>query len=185
MTVFDEAIRFATEVHAGQVRKGTTRPYILHPLEVATIVGMCTSDPEVLAAAVLHDTVEDGGVTKDQLAEKFGDRVASLVADESEDKRRNLPATETWKVRKEEAIAKLEHSSMEAKLICLGDKLSNLRSIDADRREIGDAIWKRFNVTDRSMHGWYYKSLLRIFEESLEPSVPLIEYRNLCDKLFS
>ena len=83
----EKAIAFATKAHEGQVRKGTRRPYIVHPLEVGEIVSEMTDDEEVIAAAVLHDTIEDcEEVTEEMLRREFGERVASMVAHESEDK---------------------------------------------------------------------------------------------------
>ena len=57
--MIDDAIEFATKAHEGQFRKGTRRPYIVHPIEVADIVSAMTNDEEVICAAVLHDTIED------------------------------------------------------------------------------------------------------------------------------
>ena len=57
--MIDRAIAFATQAHEGQVRKGTSRPFILHPLEVGKIVASMTEDQEVISAAILHDTIED------------------------------------------------------------------------------------------------------------------------------
>ena len=79
--MIDKAMRFATKAHEGQVRKGTSRPYIVHPIEVGDIVSTMTKDEEVISAAILHDTIEDcKGVTRDVLKEEFSERVASLVA---------------------------------------------------------------------------------------------------------
>lgn len=99
--MIDEAREFATKAHEGQVRKGTHRPYIVHPIEVAEIVSGISKDKEVISAAFLHDTIEDcKGVTKELLANRFSKRVADLVGQESEDK------TKTWHERK---AATIEH----------------------------------------------------------------------------
>ena len=85
--MIDEAIEFASKAHEGQFRKGTRRPYIVHPVEVAEIVATMTADEEIICAAVLHDTIEDcKEVTEEILKLRFGERVASIVAQESEDK---------------------------------------------------------------------------------------------------
>lgn len=85
--MIDEAREFAAKAHEGQFRKGTKRPYIVHPVEVAEIVGTMTQDEEVICAALLHDTIEDcAGVSEEILRSRFGERVALLVAGESEDK---------------------------------------------------------------------------------------------------
>ena len=67
--MINKAIEFATKAHEGQYRKGTKRPYIVHPIEVGDIVAAMTKDEEVISAAVLHDTIEDcAGVTQEILA---------------------------------------------------------------------------------------------------------------------
>ncbi len=128
MNLFDEAIRYAVEKHAGMMRKRDSAPYILHPLEVAVIAGSMSSDEEVLAAAVLHDTVEDSDATLEEIARLFSPRTAALVASETENKYPGLPKSETWRKRKEESLAELARAEDPAvKIIWLGDKLSNMR----------------------------------------------------------
>ena len=105
--ILNKAIVYAVKAHNGQVRKGTQVPYILHPLEAASIVGTLTTDEEVIAAAVLHDVVEDTAATTECIQEAFGERIAALVAAESENKREDLPAGSTWKIRKQETICLL------------------------------------------------------------------------------
>ena len=184
MKLLDDAINFATKAHAGVSRKGKTRPYILHPLEAMNIASTLTEDEEVLAAAVLHDTVEDTDVTKADIKAAFGSRVADLVAAESEDKREDLPAESTWETRKQETIKALKTASRDIKIICLGDKLSNLRELSRDYAELGDALWERFNQKDKAMHCWYYSSLYEILKDEFG-DVPVIhEYGNLLEKVF-
>ena len=91
MTTIGKAIEFAIGAHGDATRKGKSRPYILHPLEAMNIAAGLTEDEEVLAAAVLHDVVEDTDVKGAEIREVFGDRVADLVMAESEDKMRHLP----------------------------------------------------------------------------------------------
>lgn len=136
--VLDRAIVFATKVHKGQFRKGTEIPYILHPMEAAAIVGTMTTDNEIIAGAVLHDVVEDTDTTVQQVQELFGERVSKLVAAESEDKRENLSAESTWKIRKQETLDHLKTAPIDVKMITLGDKLSNIRAINRDYNTIGD-----------------------------------------------
>jgi myo-inositol-1(or 4)-monophosphatase len=158
--ILDKAILFAVKAHSGMLRKGTCRPYILHPLEAAAIVGSMTADEEVVAAAVLHDVLEDTPVSAQTLLAVFGDRITRLVQSESEDKRADLPAAETWKIRKQETIdALMKETSIEVKMLALGDKLSNLRAMYNDHQKIGDTLWARFNQKNKSEHGWYYRSI--------------------------
>ena len=159
MTILDRAIIFATNAHSGAVRKGGKLPYIVHPLEAAVIAASITDDTEVIAAAVLHDVVEDTEVTAEQLESEFGERIASLVCSDSEDKREDRPAAETWEIRKRETLERIPKASRDEQIIILADKLANLRSVYNDYTEIGDALWNRFNVKDKSKHEWYYSGI--------------------------
>jgi myo-inositol-1(or 4)-monophosphatase len=179
------ATAFASRVHAGQTRKGTDIPYIHHPLEAARICATLTDDEEVLAAAVLHDVIEDAGVTREELECEFGSRVADLVAAESEEKRPGRPAAETWRVRKEETIAHVRSATDPAvKLLCLGDKLSNMRAMRRDHAELGDALWQRFNQHDPEQQGWYYRSLVAALEREFGASAAWQELKGHVEALF-
>jgi myo-inositol-1(or 4)-monophosphatase len=166
--VIVKAISFAAQNHKGMVRKQTEIPYIVHPMEAAAIVATMTVDANVIAAAVLHDVVEDTSITLEILRTEFNDTICGLVAEESEDKREELPASETWLVRKEEAIKTLKQASTEAKMVALGDKLSNIRAMARDYKKSGEALWDRFNQNDPKVQAWYYESLLEAFGELSE-----------------
>jgi myo-inositol-1(or 4)-monophosphatase len=184
MSNFNHAIEFAVNAHSGYTRKGTGSPYIVHPMEVAAIVSTMTLDDDVLAASVLHDVVEDAGVSIDTIYKFFGPRVAELVACESEDKRPDLPKCETWKIRKEETIAHLKATRDSAvKMITLADKLSNLRATYQSYLRIGDAVWNQFNEKDKNLHGWYYSEILEALGDLSDFPV-WQEYRWYVKKLF-
>ncbi|MBQ3519826.1 MAG: HD domain-containing protein [Clostridia bacterium] len=160
MELLSLAVQFAAQKHNTQRRKGTDIPYLLHPMEVAAIVGTITSDPCILAAAVLHDVVEDTDATPEEICEMFGARVAQLVAAESENKKKDRPAAETWMLRKQETINALQNTTdIAVKMICLGDKLSNLRSFKRDYTELGTVFFQRFNQKDPQMHRWYHRNI--------------------------
>ena len=99
MELVSEAIVFAAKAHDGMRRKKSEAPYILHPMEAAVIVGTMTDDQNLIAAAALHDVVEDAGITLEEIKEKFGQRVWELVQSETEDKREELPPAQTWRIR--------------------------------------------------------------------------------------
>lgn len=184
MELVSNAIAFAAKAHDGMRRKGTGRPFILHPVEVAAIVGTMTGDPEAIAAAVLHDVIEDTPVTADVIREAFGDRVLELVMSETEDKRHHLPASDTWRIRKEESIAMLKQcTDIQVKMLYLGDKLANLRSMRMELAEQGDAFWQCMNQKDPMEHKWYYAS---IAEATLELSDTFAwqEYNQLIQEIF-
>lgn len=162
--ILDRAIIFAVKAHEGQLRKDGT-PFILHPLEDAVIVNTMTNDKEILAAAVLHDTVEDTAVTPEEIKENFGERVYELVMHETENKRPAIPPEETWRIRKEESLASLAQSNNPAvKMLWLGDKLSNMRAFHRQYIEKGDVIFNRFNNIDPKAHAWYYETILKLLQ---------------------
>ena len=160
MNILEEAIIFAVKAHAGAVRKDGRTPYILHPLEAMQICASLTDDPEVLAAAVLHDTVEDTSVTPEELRSLFGERVAALVASETENKRVGLPPESTWQIRKEESLQDLENAEDPAiRILWLADKLSNMRSFYKLWQAEGDAVWEHFHQKDPLKQAWYYRRI--------------------------
>ena len=165
LNVVEEAVIFATIAHAGMKRKGHGIPYILHPLEAAAIVSEMTGDENVIAAAVLHDVLEDTDVTYEELEQKFG-YIAKLVEAETEDKRVDLPADITWKVRKQETVERLRNEArMEVKMLALADKLSNIRSIHRAKETLGEKVWDRFNQKDVYEQGRYYISVAKALSE--------------------
>ena len=163
LSILDEAMIFAVNAHSGYMRKGSNIPYILHPMEAAAIVATMTDDEKVVAAAVLHDVVEDTSVTIEDIKAKFGDYIAELVASETENKRESQSKEETWRLRKQETIEHLMYStSREVKLLTLGDKLSNIRAIYKDYQAVGNDVCLRFNQKDSNEHAWYYKAVLEV-----------------------
>lgn len=183
--LLSEAVEFAARAHRGQLRKGSALPYIVHPAEAAAICATFTDDVEVLAAAALHDTLEDTDATAEQLEALFGSRVARIVAGESENKREELPAADTWKVRKQESIAHLrEASDPGVRMVCLGDKLSNIRSIQRDQAAQGEALWQRFNQKDPREHAWYYRTLADVLKPELGETDAWREYLTRVDDVF-
>ena len=123
--LLDKAVVFAVRAHSGTERRGKGFPYIVHPLEAVEIVSTMTSDQQLLAAAVLHDTVEDTCVTLEQIRDEFGDRVASIVEAESDKNANGLSDKDSWHDRKKGAIDRLAKASREAKIVALGDKLGD------------------------------------------------------------
>ena len=184
MELVSSAIVFAANAHDGMRRKKSEAPYILHPMEAAVIVGTMTDDQNVIAAAALHDVVEDAGITIEDIEEKFGKRVRELVESETEDKRENLPPSETWRIRKEESLSVLKNAEDIAVLmVWLGDKLANMRSLYRDFKVEGIAMWQRFNQKDPEMQAWYYRSILKLTERLSDTSAWL-EYKALTELVF-
>ncbi|MBR4870048.1 MAG: bifunctional (p)ppGpp synthetase/guanosine-3',5'-bis(diphosphate) 3'-pyrophosphohydrolase [Oscillospiraceae bacterium] len=184
MELVSEAIVFATKAHDGMRRKKSKIPYIMHPMEAAVIVSTMTDDHHVIAAAVLHDVVEDAGVTLEEVEEKFGQRVRELVASETENKRAHLPADATWRIRKEESLSVLKNTEDSGVLmVWLGDKLANLRSIYRGWKQDGDSIWQLFNQKDPKEHAWYYQTIAEL-TEPLSDTAAWREFKSLTELVF-
>ena len=182
-SVLDKAIVFAVKAHAGTERRGKGFPYIVHPLEAVEIVATMTTDQELLAAAALHDTVEDTSVTLDDIRREFGDRVAKLVEEESDVFMEGVSEADSWHERKQAAIDRLSHASRDAKMVALGDKLSNARIIYRDFVQKGDKLWSIFHVTDVKEHEWHYRGLASSLKE-LEGTFAYTEFTDLVEKIF-
>lgn len=184
MSKFDDALTFAVKAHAGMTRKRDKIPFILHPMEVATIAATMTNDEDVLSAALLHDVVEDTPMTLDEVEKAFGSRVAALVASETENKRPELPSSETWKVRKEESLEVLRTTTDRGvQILWLADKLANMRSFARIHEHEGDAMWHGFNQKDPREQKWYFESVLRTLE-CLSETPAWREYDKLMELVF-
>lgn len=183
-TRLDEAIKFATEKHTEQTRKRENTPYILHPLEAAAIAADLTKDEDVLIAAVLHDTVEDTDTSVEEIQEKFGHRVAELVASETEKKREDLPPEETWEIRKKESLEHLRTTNDPAvKILWLADKVSNIRTIYKLYQKEGDSLWNHFNMKDIKKQAWYYRTISDLLVD-LEDTLAYQEYKQIVEYIF-
>ena len=184
MELVSEAIVFAAKAHDGMRRKKSDAPYILHPMEAAVIVGTMTDDQNLIAAAALHDVVEDAGITLEEIKEKFGQRVWELVRSETEDKREDLPPAQTWRIRKEESLAVLKNAEDIAVLmVWLGDKLANMRAIYRAFKVEGVQMWQRFNQKNVNEQAWYYRSIVNLTERLSDTSAWL-EYKTLTELVF-
>ena len=182
--LLDRAIIFAVKAHAGTERRGKGYPYIVHPLEAVEIVATMTKDQELLAAAALHDTVEDTDVTVDQIQAEFGPRVAELVAAESDQFEAGVSEEDSWHARKKAAIDRLAKASRDAKIVALGDKLSNMRAIARDYAVQGDALWNLFHAKDPKDHEWHYRGLADSLRE-LEETFAFKEFEKLINEVFA
>lgn len=182
--LLDKAIVFAVKAHANTERRGKGFPYIVHPMEAMEIVATMTTDQELLAAAALHDVVEDTDVTVEEIRKEFGERIAELVDAESDKFEAGKSEEETWHARKQAAIDRLAAASHDAKMVALGDKLSNMRAIARDFDEIGDKLWTRFHATDPKDHEWHYRGLVNSLRE-LSDTHAFKEFSQLVDNVFS
>ena len=181
--LLDRAIIFAVQAHHNTERRGKGFPYIVHPMEAVEIVATITPDQELLAAAALHDTIEDTDVTVEDIRREFGDRVAELVHAESDQFTEGVSEEESWHDRKQAAIDRLRDASHDAKIVAIGDKLSNMRAIYRDYQMIGDDLWNIFHVKDKASHEWHYRGLADSLSE-LRDTFAYQEFVTLIDKVF-
>jgi (p)ppGpp synthase/HD superfamily hydrolase len=160
---FRDALVYAAELHSEQVRKASGVPYVAHLLGVASIVLEHGADEDEAIAALLHDAVEDQGGqrTAEEIRRRFGNRVIEIVLGCTDADTIPKPP---WRQRKERYIAHIAHASPSVWLVSASDKLYNARSILADYRRLGDAVWSRFNGgKDGTL--WYYRALVEALRD--------------------
>jgi GTP pyrophosphokinase len=155
---FEQALSFATRKHAGQIRKGTSTPYISHLLAVASLVLEAGGDEDLAIAALLHDVVEDcgGAPMLKEIRRRFGKRVAHVV--ESCTDAFTIPKP-PWRERKEQYLQHLRTADADTRLVSAADKLHNARAILTDYRALGEPLWQRFQGK-RDGTLWYYQALV-------------------------
>lgn len=175
--MIDRALEYAARAHQGQVRKGTDIPYISHPYAVGLILQEARCKPEIVAAGILHDTLEDTAVTYDDLVRLFGQQVADIVLGCSEPDK-----SLSWEERKEHTVQYLKTAPQEVRMVACADKLHNVRSTLRAMEAEGEQVWKRFK-RGKKQQTWYYRQLI----ESLgyESGFPLLtQLEKEVEKLF-
>ena len=186
---FQRAFALASEIHGGQVRKGTAIPYIAHLMSVAALVLEYGGGEDAAIGGLLHDAVEDsddGAATEALIRSEFGDHVADIVMGCSNAVGVSGQAKAPWRERKAAYIERLaRESDPDVLLVSACDKLHNARSILADLSAVGAATWERFSESDPAEQLWYYETLTRGYgervpgavSESLNEIVAAIELR--------
>lgn len=173
---FMDALGFATELHSGQMRKGTQTPYVAHLLGTAATVLEHGGDEDAVIAALLHDAVEDqGGLeTRQRIEHRFGKRVAEIVDGCTDSHVQPKPP---WRARKEAFVESLADATPSVLLVTCSDKLYNARTILTDYRDLGESLWKRFSAGRQTL--WYYRALMNAFVQR-RPTGP---FKRLVDEL--
>lgn len=176
---FKEALAYAFDLHCTQARKGSGVPYVAHLLAVAANVLDHGGDEEQAIAALLHDAVEDQGgrATAAAIRERFGERVAAIVAGCTDTEITPKPP---WRQRKEAYLAHLAHAPADVLLVSASDKLHNARAILADLRQVGSRVWDRFSG-GREGTLWYYRALVATYRAAFAAAAP--ERMGLIDDL--
>lgn len=169
-----KAIIRAVVLHDGQKRKGDGLPYIIHPYSVVFILANYIDNENIIAAGLLHDTLEDvSDYREEDLKKEFGEKVLKIVKEVSEEKTADYSREKkkaTWQMRKEKYLSHLKKSSFEAMMVCAADKIDNLQSMMEAHEEQGDKLWEKFNASkDKKL--WFYGEVLRILKERLDNNI--------------
>jgi GTP pyrophosphokinase len=163
-----EAFALANEFHARQKRKGTAIPYVTHLMSVSALVMEYGGDQDQAIAALLHDAIEDADSADEAarrrflILERFGSRVAAIVEGCTDGVPDLVGKKADWKTRKEAYLLHLLEASPDTLLVSCADKLHNARAILSDLRQIGPAVFQRFNA-GREGTLWYYQKLAEVF----------------------
>ena len=162
---YDDAFRYAHDLHRDQTRKGTSIPYISHLMTVSALVIEHGGNEDQAIGALLHDAAEDQGgqETLDEVRRLFGDAVADIVYDCTDAWTEPKPP---WRARKEAYLAKLPTKALRSLLVSLADKTHNAEAILFDYRALGDPLWQRFNGGVDGTR-WYYVALADVFQNAL------------------
>lgn len=170
-----QALALAVQAHENQVRKGTSVPYVAHPMGVASIALEFGADEDQAIAALLHDVLEDGGPQyRTLIKESFGERVLSIVEGCTDGLPDQSGGKGDWGERKRAYLAHLALASDEVLLVSGSDKLHNARAIVSDLLRVGPKVFERFKA-GRDGTLWYYRTLSDIFSGRQAPMASLLE----------
>jgi (p)ppGpp synthase/HD superfamily hydrolase len=160
-----EVFDFANRYHQDQTKKGTEYPYIYHPMSVAATALKYGGSPEQVAAALLHDTIGDGKVTKEEIAQKFGAETARLVFGFSDPE---MPegADTGWRAMKQAYLGKVREIDEATLFVIACEELHDGSELLHDLKYQGPSVWKRYPVHGMEVF-WYYRELLAIFSKRL------------------
>lgn len=165
-------------MHADQVRKGSTIPYICHPLAVSALVLEAGGDEDLAIAALLHDVAEDcgGEPVLAEIEELFGSEVERVVRACSDSLVVDPAHKAPWRERKEAHLAELAHADADVILVSAADKVHNARALRTDLDLHGISATERFNAAPDQI-AWYYESMLAVLTERQAPPVLLDQLR--------
>ena len=152
-------------------------------MEAVSIVAAMTEDQEMLAAAALHDVVEDTDATLEDIRREFGDRVAALVESETNAKQKTGEPRKSWRETKQAALTRIASLSRESKIVAIGDKLSNMRAMRRDYLSLGAKLWERFRTRNPDDHAWYYRGLAEALSD-LKDTEAFKEFVRLVNEIF-
>ena len=176
----EQAIRAACLLHDGQMRKAERDiPYVSHLFSVAALLSTHAKDEDVVIGGLLHDSLEDTEYTQEALSNDFGERVARMVSEVTEQKNIDGKIV-SWKDRKRAYIEALENASAEGLMISAADKIHNLQTTIDDFLKHGPDIWQNFRVPIEEQM-WFYRGVLDVLERRLESAI-VEEYQQVAKK---
>lgn len=181
----NDAIRTSAIAHEGQYRKGSSTPFITHPIAVALITQKYLDDEETFIAALLHDVLEDVPeriYSRSDMNKDFGAEIVGIVEGVTEPDI-NEPTKEAWLARKQGYIDHLaELSDMRPLIISCADKIHNMSEIIREYKNSGGAIWSSFHAS-RAREIWFYESVLEVLRQKVLPPEAIEDYTNILDNL--
>lgn len=181
MTRLNLAIEVAAQAHEGQLRKSTKTPYISHPYAVGLMLAQAGCTEDMVIAGILHDTVEDTGLTLDYIREHFGEHVALIVEGCSEPDK-----SLSWEERKSHTLQYLRTAPWDIRVVTCADKLHNIQTISVNYQKVGDRVWERFK-RGRKEQAWYYRGLVEVLcsRREGEDAIPFCkDFREEVERVF-
>lgn len=179
MDIVQRAIAVAAKAHQNQLRKGTNIPYISHPFGVGMLLQANGYPANVVAAGILHDTLEDTVLTEADLRLEFGTEVTQIVVGCSE-----ADKTLSWEERKAHKIAFIKHAAPDIKAVTCADKLHNLQSTAEALQQLGNQAWDRFKRGKKDQEQ-YYRAMADSIATGLHNEFPLLrQLRETIDHVF-
>ncbi len=178
MEIIEKALQIASAAHENQYRKQTKIPYITHPAAVGMILLKAGYSEEIIAAGILHDTVEDTAVSLEDIKRIFGFKIAEIVEGCSEPDKSLF-----WEERKEHTIHFLKTAPEEVRVVACADKLHNVKSIIRDYEKYGETVWTRFK-RGKDQQEWYYRNIIESLG-ALSSFELLDQLKEEVDKLFT
>mgnify|MGYP001792743796 FL=1 len=179
-TKFEQALIYATQLHANQTRKVDKIPYISHLMSVSALILEAGGSEDEAIAGLLHDAVEDQGgkATREEIREKFGETVVEIVDGCTET---DITPKPPWKQRKIDYIENIRNGSDSVKLVSLADKLHNARSLLIGYRNKGDKLWDYFSGSKEDKL-WFYGELLNVYQQG-NVNFMAVELERILDEL--
>lgn len=181
---YAQAVAYALQVHASQLRRGTNVPYASHLLGVSSLVLEAGGDQDLAIAALLHDSAEDHGGERrlEEIAARFGDRVAAIVRECSDWLPQPGVAKPPWQERKLAHLERLRSASADSLTVWAADKVNNVRALVVDIERTGVAEMGKFHAPpDRVL--WYYRANLELLDNAGVSEALLVPLRDAVGRL--